>query len=251
MTQQTNPAKRLHEMLDQVVRIGDRQFEYEPDIPDELAPIWAYARGIPEDRFPDSLTDLLHLVESISQFLQQHDVKNKESHLERISKVRALTFMMGSMSWTQFRQQFTDDFLELLKWIDSDISDPWDVTPWSDDDLEFFQTEIEALINDVLESELGDEIKRVIIDGLEVVRQSVMQYRVLGLEGLRGALDRNIGIIARYGRDLEKANQKDDRQIVSRWWSVLEKLDMVVSAGFNVQQLAQPAITQLMLNSVG
>ena len=251
MTEQTNPAQRLHEVLDQVVRIGDREFEQKLGTPDELAAIWTYARNIPQDQFPDSLTDFLHQVDSISQFLRQHDVKNKESHLDRIAKVRALTFTMGSMSWTQFRQQFTDDFLDLLKWVASDISDPWNETPWQDEDLDFLQSEIEALINDVLGSELGEEIKRVIVDGLEAVRQAVMQYRVLGLEGLRGALDRNIGIIARYGKDLDAANNKNERQIMSKWWSVLEKLDMVVSAGFNVQQLAQPAIAQLMLGSAG
>ena len=136
-----------------------------------------------------------------------------------------------------------------MQWADSDTSDHWHEQPLLDDDLESLQTEIEDLINDVVESELNDEIKRVLIDGLDAVRNAVLQYRVRGAEGIRQALDRNIGLMARYGQELKTASETDEGRIISRWWGFLQKVDTMLSLALNVPQLAAPGITQWMLTA--
>lgn len=246
MQEQTNPAKKLYQILFDVAEHGDIAHATEWDPPDDLPTIWADALHIDQTQFADSMTDVLHIVDSISRFLQQNDVRNKQKHGERVAKVRRLLFTFGSMDWTEFREQFTDDFIELLGWIDSDMSEHWHEQPMSDEDLESLQTEVEGLIHDVIESALGDEIKHVIVDGLNAVRNAILQYRVRGLEGIRQALAMNLDLLVRYQHEFVDMGQRDHDGIWPRWSALFARLDSLVSAGLKIRQLAQPAMKVLM-----
>lgn len=251
MQELTNPAKKLHRILYDVAKHGDMLPMMEIDPPDDLPTIWTDALRIDQTAFADSMTDVLHIVDSISRFLQQNDVRNNQKHSERVAKVRRLLFTFGSIRWTEFREEFTDDFIELLGWIDSDISDLWYEAPLSDEELESLQSDIEDLIHDVAASELGDEIKCVITDGLNAVRNAILQYRIRGLEGIRQALAANIDLLIRYQQEFEQVKQHDPDRIWSRWSAVFLRLDGLVSTGFKIKQLAQPVIDRLMLNGGG
>ena len=242
MTEQTNPGKRLHEIFDQVVRLGARG----TIIPNDMSNIWPQALNIDHSQFHQSLTAVLGTADELARFLQNHNVRNKETHLERVEIVRVAVFKLGSMKWPEFRQQFTNDFLRLLQWIDSDISDFWHESPLSDDDLASLQSEVERLIHDVVESELSEDIKRVILDGLEAVRGAILGYRIRGAEGIRQALDQNIASLIRYRQEFDEVKRSDDNGIWARWLSFIGKLDSFVSIALKMKQLVQPTIKMVM-----
>ena len=243
MVDHTNPAQDLSSIFQKVAQFGDHR-NISPNV---MSSYWVAALEIDRSEFYDSLAGIIKLVAEIERILDTNDVRNRDIHAKQLAAVKNLIFEMGSMQWPEFRRQVTDNFLMLLQLLDSELSDYWPKPPESIEGLATLQTQIEDLISDVVESDLGDEIKRVITDGLNAVRNAILEYRVRGVEGIRQALDMNIGLIARYFADLKTADESDDGGVISKWSGVLQRVDTMISLALNVPQLAAPVITQWML----
>lgn len=247
MSIEINPSESLHQIFKQLVEHGPPPNG--PNAP--VSGVWTRALGVSVSQVPASALETVRLAFEVEQILNQNDFRHREAHLERLNRIKTALMQVTSMSWAEFSAQFDQDFVSLLEWLASDVSDYFDETPLSTEDLQSLQTEIEDLINDVVESGLDETIKHVITVGLDAVRDAILQYRVRGVEGIQHAWDKNFSVFARYHQELQTANENDDRGVISRVWDFLMKLDATLSVASNVPQLAAPVITQLMLTGGG
>ena len=247
MTEETNPGKKLHDIINRVILYQSTLTAHPSDMPR----LWTAALGISLNEFEDSLDEAVQLIYTCERFLRENDVRNADRHLQQLRRLKSLLFGVTTMQWGNFRQQCSDDFLSLLLFVGSDMSDHWHELSLSVEDLESLQTEIEDLVHDVVESELGDDIKRVIVDGLNAVRDSILEYRFRGMEGVRQALDKNVASLIRYRLEFDEIKRSDHEGIWARWSSVVGRLDGWVSTGLKLKQLAQPAISILMPGEAG
>ncbi len=76
----------------------------------------------------------------------------------------------------------------------------WDEEAISEEELASIQLEVEKLINRILDSDFDDDLKTILIDGLDEIREAIVDYRLLGAEAIRKAVDRNFGV---YNRNKE------------------------------------------------
>ena len=212
---------------------------------------WVLAQGLTLCDFYASLASIAKSVDETERFLDTNDVRNKAIHTRQLAALKRLVFAMGSMYWEDFRDHVTDEFLMLLQLLGSDLSECWHEVPLSSEDLGALQSEIEEIISDVAESDLDDVIKLVIVDGLNAVRNAILEYRVRGAEGIRQALDRNIALIFRYRQEIDMASQHDQGGLLSRWLVAVGKLDALVATGLKIKQLAQPVMKILMPSETG
>ena len=246
MDEQISPARKLHDIFQQIADLGRSSFT--PASP--MSDVWIKALNIPQGRLHDSLLETMDLIFRLERLLRQNNVARRDAHLERLQRVKRAIIRLNSIPWGDFRGEFGDDFVALLELLDNDATDLWGDAPLSDGDLEVLQSEVERLIHDVVESQLSDGLKRIVLDGLEAVRDAIMQYRVGGPEGLRQALDRNTALVARYRTEFEEMREDDHSGLWDRWYDLFFRMDGLVSRGLKIKQLAQSSINMLMPGAV-
>ncbi len=117
----------------------------------------------------------------------------------------------------------------------------------SEENLTGLQADVEDIINKVVDSELEDEIKRVLYDGLESVRNALLNYQMFGAEGIRQSLDRNFALPFRYSDEFARASGSDEgKQIVSVFFGFLKKVNTTISTVLKIKQISGPAIDRML-----
>lgn len=243
MPEQTNPAKRLYDILNTLIS-AESNFSGDPPV----KACWMSAFEIEQDKdFYDSVSKVVDLVRLYEQAVMRNNTADTSKYLRILQAIQEGMFNVSSETWYAFRGRFDDNFMLAMQLAcDSMYWDAEEVV--SEGDLEELQSEVEALINKVVSADLNDELKRVLADGLGAVRQAILDYRISGAEGLKQALSRNIDLIIRYRDEFKEADETEDgKAVVSGFRGVLKRLDGLVSVGLKVKQLVEPVIERLML----
>ena len=248
MPEQTNPIKRLYDTLTMVLDHGPAQTSNEVAAQD----VWKGALGLDGERFFEHIPDLVLTLRACEQLIRQDSSIDQCRYLYRIQRVRVglSSLCNHSTKWRGIRDLFNRDFMDALFLMSENVSirDCEELVP--EEELASLQAEVESIINRVVDSELNAEIKLALIDGLEAVRQAILNYQVMGAEGIRQAVDRNFGSIHRHSDEFKTAYNSSGREIVTDFLALLNKVDFVVSTAYKIKQLASPAIER-MLNSGG
>ena len=114
---------------------------------------------------------------------------------------------------------------------------------------ESLRNEVESLISDILESELDQKLKIHLVEALELVRKSIVNFQIYGPEGLRRSLDNTISILLRNREDLTEVYQHENGRLIDRLFTTIKSLDNLVAVALKVKQLASPVIDFLKLGS--
>ena len=241
MTTQTDPAKRLFEILDKVISYS------EPFPSDTKAVvIWKDCLEIPIENLPNFLSELILIINTCERRIRQNKNISTALHLKPLTNVKnALFYSVMSGTWEEFRDLLDDGTLLALEFVSEALSKSRAEALIDAETLEALQDGVEALLEKVLETDLDEQLKTVLIDGLESIRQAILDYRIYGAEGLRQALDKNVGLLVRYREDFQQASENNGRDVIFEFSNVLRKLDILVAVGLKVKQLAEPIINLL------
>ena len=250
MPEQTNPFKRLHEELNIVIEYA-RDNGFSTDTPAQNA--WIMAYNLDELGFLQKLHELMFIVDSCEQVVGQEQTINQGLYLKQITEVkRGLSLLsINSGSWGAFLAILNDNFMISLLLMSENISIRGGEEVISEENLATLQANVDDIINRVADSELDTEFKQVLLDGLESVRQAILNYRVTGAEGIRNAVDRNVGSYARYRDDFERASETEDQNIIHAYKSVINEVNVAISTALKLKQLAEPAAQVLPMLGMG
>ena len=245
MSEQTNPFKRLHDGLSVVVDYANRNGI---STSNSAQDVWMAALGLEETGVYKEQFNLLLVVNECEQLIRRIHGIDQERYLARIEKVKSGILSVGSSRWGSFRSMLNDDFLDALYATSEAVSLLVGEEVIPEEVLISLQENVEDIINRVVDSDLEDELKSVLFNGLEAVRQALLNYQISGAEGIRQALDRNVGLIHRYGEEFKRAGeQRQGKEVFSDFFDLLKRMDTLVSIGLRIQQLGEPAA--LMLSS--
>ena len=262
MPEQTNPAKRLYAVLDRVISHGEEEgYIYtqsqQRQTSREMRNVWMEAMEIDEEdedaeeKFHDSLSEVLLRINSCEQIVKRNDTMNQDLHIEQLGRVKKVLFSVRGTTWREFREQFNRDFMRSLQWAAEDMSNYWDEEVISEENLGNLQANVEDIINRVADSELDAEFKQVLLDGLESVRQAILNYRVTGAEGIRNAVDRNVSSYARHQDDFKKASKTEYQNIIHAYKKIINEVNVAISTALKFKQLAEPATQILPMLGMG
>ena len=243
MPEQTNTVKRLYDILNTVIDYGDANVS-----PPSSASI-AWARAFEMSNPEDLSTLLFDLIADVGECerIVLRDIRIDEAmYLKHFTRMKSGLLGVHSGNWESFRKTFDGAFLDVLQLMSANMAQFIGEEIISSEELANLQSEIEKLTSKIVESALDDELKEVLIDGLEAVRQSILKYRRFGAEGIRQALDKNVGLIHRYREEFKTAYESNDRQVVSDFLGFLKKADIVVSTASKIKQLAAPVIDRML-----
>ena len=244
MPEQTNPFKRLHDSFSIIIE----QAREQGAPPNRLAQaVWLNALQTDESGLYNKQFELLLVVNSCEQLITRTFELNRERYLARMNKVREGILCIGSKTWEEFRRTINDDFMDVLEVTSDNISLSGGEEVITEEELASLQSDIEDIINKVVDSGLEDELKRVLFDGLESVRSALMNYQMFGAEGIRQSLDRNFALPFRYSDQFIRASGNEEgKKIVSDFFDFLKRVNTAVSTMLKICQIAGPAIDRML-----
>ena len=260
MVQETNPIERLHNLLEPVIIVGTQYYAVRTSEAalalGSASTVWMMAHNIDptepdsETRLNDSLTDVLRLVLLCEQEVRRTESLDDALYSLQINRIKEVILDIKGMSWDQFIGDFGTDFLLTMQWASKDMSSHISEQVIDQDELKSLQSEIECLTEKVIESDIDENLRIILIDGLTSLRQAIVDYRISGAEGIRQALDRNIGLMARCRDEIKAEQDRGDSEVLSGYWLVFSKIEKVVYSALKYVPLVQPVV-QRMLESGG
>ena len=250
MPEQTNPFKRLHDNLSVVIDYA-RNNGLSTGTLAQVA--WIRAYSLDELGFLQKLHELMFIVDSCEQVIGQEQAINQGLYLKQITEVkRALSLLsMNSGSWGDFLAILNDNFMVSLLLMSENISFHGGEEVIPGEELASLQSDIEDLVNKVVDSDIDADIKSVLLEGLEAVRQAILNYRVSGAEGIRNAVDRNIGSYARHKEEFDRASENEGKEVIYDYKRFINEVNAIISTVLKFRQLTEPAAQVLPMLGMG
>lgn len=248
MAEQTNPAKRLYDILDATIAAQSRLDSVEPS-----GRVWARLFNMgPKEDFFDALGRIFSIIDSYEQFVKRSGtmtIEKKTMHLNQLREVKMAFFKARSSSWSELSIGFHGSLMTSMQWAAEDMKHYWNEEVVSKEALGNLQSEVEKLVNRVIQTNLNDQLKQMLLDDLEAIRQAILEYRIHGADGLRQALARSEDSLLRNYEDLKRASESvETRSVINEFLNILKNVDYLVSVGLKIKRLAGPVIERLMLN---
>ena len=244
MKEYSNPAWRLFEVLSKVINFGN--YNYGTGVSNALGmrTVWMESMGIDDDSHPDaryldSITEAIELAILLEQTIKRNPSINQSIYLPQVTRVKTAIFQVEAMSWNQFSGLFNQDFLSMLQTSADALSNYVREEQIDIDALESLQSEIHDLGAGVIASDIPPELKDLILDGLASIGHAIQKYRIYGIEGLKAAVDRNIGTIYRCQEKIRSVNDDKDRGTLEKYKDLVLKLNAMVTVTSNLIPLAQ------------
>ena len=234
-----NAAARLYDILSEArTKFNPRQHEV------NIREVWASVLDVEEEDTVELLhfvAHLLDLVRTAKLDVQELPNVNTSIYLRPFAKIeKAFSNMNLEIPWHNFTQhldeatmvglQFCADTLSLAKpepIIDKGI-------------LTELQSEVEALIEKIVESDFSPHVKNIFLTNLENIRLAILEYRINGSAGLSRALDTSLGSIFRNRDEIVKA---EDREIFPTFFKLMFKINELVTYSQNARQLLEPVVS--------
>ena len=243
MAELTSPAKRLADLLELVVKWGDRHAT--PSTPAQR--VWIRAiqvdAGLSEDEedeeFHKALSAAMSLAVTCEGLVQRTRGINREMHLRQLRKVKHAILRTSSQQWDEFRSSFNNDFMMSLQWAAEDLTTYWHEEVIQDKELECIGVKIGALRNRVVASGLDHELKTILLDGLEEMRWAIFNYQFTGADGIRMAVDSSISTVVRHADDLGRVSDDEDKEVLVAFGELLSILNRTVSVVLKLKALGE------------
>ncbi len=106
--------------------------------------------------------------------------------------------------------------------------------------LASLQSDVESLIDDVVDSDLAQPAKALLTNRLEALRQAILGMRLHGIEHAEEALDALVGVVVRTQSEFKSAKGGDT--LYDRLVATLEKGYKAVTLTDKVTRLAAPLV---------
>lgn len=227
----TNPAGRLYHLLNKAVpKNSNRTF----------GEVWADVFGIdPEDR-GRLLVMLSHLIQQIEEgrrVVEENPHLRQDLHLKPFVKLEeAFSRINVEAQWRSWKKnQLPDETLNDLEWCAESLKAVYPEGEIDREKLTELREDVEKLISEVRDADIPEDLKAVIIDGLEHVRRAIVEYDLRGVEGLQQALEQNLGTIVLHQDELTADESR--WEIFEKWAGRLGMLKVVIDSALEAYEM--------------
>lgn len=245
MVQVNNPAGRLYQIL------NDIRSRFSGDV--RMNEVWRVVLEIHPNaglaKVVLRVSQVMQLVEDSKRLIRQLPQLDQALYLEPFEAVdQAMSNFNLDETWERFHNRISDETLKSIRFC-SDVFSREDADEVIEPStLVGLQNEVNSLLQKILVVDLPDELRAIIVDSLEEIRQAILGFRVNGVMGLKIALDMSLGAAIRFRDEFGETVDEDTTraEVVEGFRGILGKLDSLVSYGLKIKQLVAP-ITQLIL----
>lgn len=245
MSEYTNPAKRLYDILNTIMTKQRLIAEHHGPTMSGLASLLGLGSEV---SFADAIGQIFSIIHSYEQFVKRSQNMAKEQksmHLDQLQVVKSA--LVQSDNWQRLSNGLDESLIRSLRWAAQEMSHHWNEYGIKEEDLASLQAEIDELTSEIVDSDLDIQLKSILTSGLNGVRQAILEYRIHGAEGLRQALDKIIADMIRYREEFNAASTENGaRELIRNCFEIILKVDKLVSTGLKIKQIAGPPIKSVL-----
>ncbi|HHK0132655.1 TPA: hypothetical protein ACQQHK_003814 [Pseudomonas aeruginosa] len=106
-------------------------------------------------------------------------------------------------------------------------------------------SELNQMLEQVVASELPDELKHLFCRNLEELRHALLAFRISGAQGIADEIDRALGSIVRHREVIRSETPSSEESLVERVFKLLERVNSTISFAQNTAPLV-PALKGLL-----
>jgi len=240
MSTAVNPVRRLRDILETA--------RAQP--PSEgTAQVWKVALGLRKSEgrtFIRALDALLDLVGSARSAVMQIDVKH-DDYIKAFANIESLIARLPyNTKWGQISTPLDELTMLRLQYAADLIDGKEEVHTFDRTELGGIQKRIEALQEEVLSSNFPDELREILLQKLEDIRQAILIYRVSGMEGVRQAVEGALGALWLQAEHLGEIEDEKQRHVLREVVSVLADICQIMQIVLPALKLAAPIISGLL-----
>ena len=241
-----NPALKLHVLLNEAYRLS------RPNplgSPNGFKDTWSRVFDINKDdtsTLLNSVASLVNLWVSTKEYIKNNEMLNDETNIKFIDKVgAALTQIDFQGDMSHFIKHIDKETLTALGYIAKQINFVYKFNQQTIniDEINNLINEIDSLIDSIRHSSLPEDIQSMLLKNLNLIRYSLSNYKISGVDGVRTALEQTIGSLYLSGIVKSPLAEKEE---VKGTFSFLSTLCTILSTGAAFKELIEPIITNLL-----
>jgi hypothetical protein len=185
------------------------------------------------------------LVDEVETLLRKNEDIDLAKYLRPFPKLKKLFPSPFGLAYPAANyDELTESDLTILEFCIDGVSKVYKEKVVDENDLKTFLSEIQSLYEQIVDSELDKNLKRILLDMLKIMENAIHEYRIRGVERLGEAIEQLIGI---YVFNKEKIENSEIEE-VGRVKKVLSRFGSMYSFAADTVQLlgAGEVITKLL-----
>lgn len=184
------------------------------------------------------VANMINVIEETKNHFASIEGINNDIYIEPFDTLqKALSTVNFETNWSTFRNQISGSTLTALKFCADYLKGSSTEQVIEQEELNNLREEVETILHQVIDSDLPKELRFIIIDNLEGIRKAILDYQLLGAEGLKRELKYNIGSFYLHSKEFEK--EKDNGKI-KKYFSLVMHLFNIVKFAYNNKNLLAP-----------
>ncbi|GAD78594.1 hypothetical protein [Vibrio ezurae] len=212
--------------------------------------VWASVFDIPES---DSgslllmLAELIRLSDQTKKQLTEIDDIDHQLFLKPFVNVeRMLSTLNLETSWHSSKHLLDDVTIYGLNICSDKLSRVHQATSLNAEDFDKIKSMLEQLSDEVLTSDLDTPLKEIFIRNLEGLRQSLLLYKINGIDGIEQQIQLNIGTLIFNKEKIKSSNAVINEGILNNYFGLLEFINKTLDTARQVDRLAGNPISKLL-----
>ncbi|EHK8985818.1 hypothetical protein KCU38_002834 [Vibrio vulnificus] len=212
--------------------------------------VWASVFNIPEN---DSGSLLLMLAELIrlsdqtkKQLIAIDDIDHQLFLKPFVNVERIFSILNLESSWQPSKQLLDDVTIYGLNVCSDKLSRINQTTSLNDEDLDKIKSMLEQLTDEVLNSDLESPLKEIFIRNLEGLRQSLLLYKINGIDGIEQQIQLNIGTLMFNKENIKSSHTGNNDSLIKGYYGLLEFINKTLDTARKVDRLAGNSISRLL-----
>lgn len=241
MEVKTEPAGRLFDIF--------KEARTKPAT-DSSRKVWSSIFGVPENEtgtILKMLADLIQLTHETKAKIEQLDDIDHQLYLKPFTKIEQILSKINlDAGWQQWKDQIDETTIYGLQICSDKLNRITNYTKIKNDELDKIRKSLAELTDMVLEADLHTSLKQLLIRNLERLRQSLISYRIKGIEGIEQEVALNFGSVLLYREEIrEKTETDENKTLWQRYFSFLSRLNIILATAKNIKQLTGEEIIKL------
>ena len=231
MPPESNPASRLHVLLKNVVSGDPKQ---------RMLEVWAEVLGVTDRHDVEvarRLVLLNEMLDDAENTIKLNPQLNHGIYLSCFPQIRAVFSPLHLQSNRESLAipHLTAEVMARLEFCSEALRDDWSEIDLTADELQELSMELNALIENVVASNIALALRKALLEALESARIAISLYRVYGAKGLSKNLQRLFGFVCieREALKKESASNADVLERLGKW---IDRIDSASSTALKVHK---------------
>lgn len=229
----TDPAGRLHDLLESAKNQPENKRARD-------------VLGIVFDVESKDTESLLRLLADLIMLSQQTKLRiksladiNHDLYLKPFDNIEIILSTLNlDANWKPYKNLLSEPTLYGLKFCSDKLSRIDRIETINKSEIEAIQTKLAALVEDILKSEIDLYVKELLLRNLESLRQSLIAYRVRGLEGIEREVEAGLGSLLVSKSKIEHViHDEDVGHCLKTYFALLEFTNKTVMTAKKLKEL--------------